>query len=99
MPGDVLVGSWVRGQVHGWKESRVGNGSAPSLEGIPLHVYGVLGVLPSHAGEEDTYLISGFPVEPASVRPWPPQESYPRKDYLPRQERGVLVRLPRIAER
>ncbi len=74
-----LVGSWVRGQVAGWRESRHGDNGAPLLDGVPLHSYGILSTRQSRFGT--TYCIGSDDLVEETIVQVQEGVKYPRPDY------------------
>lgn len=74
-----FAGHWVRGQVDGWRESRHGDNSAPLLDGVPLHSYGVLSARQSLAGT--TYCVGGDDLVDETIVSVDEGVNYPRPDY------------------
>lgn len=74
-----LVDQWVRGQVAGWKQSRLGYMGAPSLDDVPLHVYGNLST--RQIPGSTVYCIGHHDLEESSIVPWKSGETFPRPNY------------------
>lgn len=75
-----LVGRWVRGQVAGWRASRRGDNSAPLLDGVPLHSYGILSTRKTPFGT--VYCIGADDLEVGTIVPVDEGVKYPRPDYV-----------------
>jgi hypothetical protein len=74
-----LIGRWVRGQVIGWKQSRLGHNGGPTLEDVPLHVYGNLSRRSTPTGT--VFCVGEHDVVEGTIVPFDEGEGFPKAGY------------------